>query len=338
MVAGREQAGGVFVTQAPRCSVTSTRTLLAVCAAILIAVMFQMLSGPEAAPSVSPALPPKAVAPDPNEVRRLQMERHLTVCDRQVAALIDQQLQDVRRHFAAARQRVPQFSAAALGFRSKWILLADWMPGVTVSHQDYLKQLFASQVLSGETLEQLIRHVVRTTVTEIEELEAQLFVAVAADVEDPPIPTASTFKPERLPLAQLTSRLRNQVTADLRADMGRELASYAAGEVVTAGMGRLGVSAGLLGAGAGSSWTTFGVGLAVGLILDEIVSRIWEWWADPVGQLTATVNAELKQVELDVIEGRVGRQGLRQMLEELGRQRSAQRRRVLLEWLNAEGH
>lgn len=315
---------------------TSTRTLLAVCTAIVILTTYVVLSQPKDSPPVAPLTRSKSAGPDQNQNRRIQIERHLAECDRQVESLLHEQLQDVRECFAAARQRVPRFSEAALGFRSKWVLLADWMPGLKVSHQDYLQQLFASQVLSGADLDRLVQHLFQSTTKEIDGLEAELLVTLTADVEHSSVhPTVPAFEPESLRLSRLVTELHQQVTTDLKADIGRELASYAAGEVVTAGMGRLGVSAGLLGAGAGSSWTTFGLGLGVGLIIDEILSRIWDWWADPVGQLTTTIDAELKQVESDLLEGRDGQPGLRSALEQLARQRSDHRRQVILEWLNA---
>jgi len=38
---------------------------------------------------------------------------------------------------------------------------------------------------------------------------------------------------------------------------------------------RLGVSGGILAAGAESSWATLGVGLAVGLVVDQVVGAVW---------------------------------------------------------------
>lgn len=167
-----------------------------------------------------------------------------------------------------------------------------------------------------EDLENLVRHVLQSMAAEIESLESDLLVNLEADLQDlsgDPALTPSTTAPNQ-DLHLVTARLEQQVTTSLRCDIGRELAAYAAGEVVSVGMGRLGVSAGIPGAGTGSSWANLGIGLLVGLVIDEIVSRIWDWWADPVGQLSAAVQDELKAVEARLVEGDADWPGLRKVL------------------------
>ena len=66
---------------------------------------------------------------------------------------------------------------------------------------------------------------------------------------------------------------------------------------------RVGVSAGLLGAGASSSAATLGVGLAAGLVVDQIVSWAWDRWSDPRGALARATAARVDAIRRAVVEG-----------------------------------
>jgi len=68
--------------------------------------------------------------------------------------------------------------------------------------------------------------------------------------------------------------------ADLQADVATQLLSIIAGEVLTQAAVRTGVSAGIVGTGAAFGWATFGVGIVVGLILDQVITWVWDWCAD----------------------------------------------------------
>jgi hypothetical protein len=100
---------------------------------------------------------------------------------------------------------------------------------------------------------------------------------------------------------------------------------------------RLGVSAGILGAGASTSWATFGAGLVVGLIVDQLVSWIWDWWADPRGSLATELNAKLDSLHALIVDGDAQTPGLRTALGEFARHRAELRRAAVLDLLQIEG-
>jgi hypothetical protein len=94
---------------------------------------------------------------------------------------------------------------------------------------------------------------------------------------------------------------------------------------------RIGASGPLLGAGAGSSWSTFGISLAGSLVVDWLVFEIVDWWADPQGKLTAAMCEELDRLQRFLIRGGGSKKGLRGELEALARRRSALRRAAILD-------
>ncbi len=91
----------------------------------------------------------------------------------------------------------------------------------------------------------------------------------------------------------------------------------------------LSVSAGILGVGTASSAETLGIGLVVSLLVDQIVSWVWDWWRDPVGDLTVKMNEKLDQIHGLIVNGVGISPGLRQRLEELSKKRAALRRAAI---------
>ena len=126
----------------------------------------------------------------------------------------------------------------------------------------------------------------------------------------------------------------DRTRADLRADVTREAVSLVAGEVLTMVAVRLGVSGGILAAGAGSSWATFGVGLVVAVIVDQVVSWVWDWWRDPEGDVSRKMNDKLDEIRTLIVEGDgAARPGLRQRLDDLATNRDKLRRAAMAEMI-----
>jgi hypothetical protein len=146
------------------------------------------------------------------------------------------------------------------------------------------------------------------------------------------LPETSPFK--TLEASQLFEEYRQileQIITDSQAKTGvsltGDIGSLIAGEVLTVIAIRLGISAGILGAGAGSSWATFGIGLAVAVIIDWIVSKIWDWYADPKGELAKKIDEELDTLRDMIIDE------LRQQLLDYSGARSALREKAIRELL-----
>ena len=61
----------------------------------------------------------------------------------------------------------------------------------------------------------------------------------------------------------------------------------------------LGVEGGVLAVGASSAWTTFGVGLLIGIMADQILN----WWLDPVSELSKKLSREFDRLHDLIVEG-----------------------------------
>ena len=69
---------------------------------------------------------------------------------------------------------------------------------------------------------------------------------------------------------------------------------------------RMGVSAGILSTGAASGWATLGIGLVAGILVDQLVTRIWDWWSEPEVELQYQVSKQLSSVHDLICKGELG--------------------------------
>ena len=139
-----------------------------------------------------------------------------------------------------------------------------------------------------------------------------MLVAIRLDVAD---------LPDKLPVVDLDGvQLRSLMGgaaedaaavagAALRDDLARELVSLAVGELLAQAAVRAGASAGLLGAGAATSVGTFGVGLAAGFVVDQVVSWAWDHWSDPRGELARATADRVDEILAPSWRGRRRRRG-----------------------------
>ena len=69
---------------------------------------------------------------------------------------------------------------------------------------------------------------------------------------------------------------------------------------------------------------TGGIGLIAGVIVDQIVDKIWNWFADPHGKLVADINKKLDEMNgaIKVI--------LRTELQAFAQQRAPDRRKAII--------
>ena len=288
------------------------------------------------APTEPPG-PPSAAEIRAEAARRAQ--RSLAWADAESRRAL--RLAPLDEFFADVKSRTPQFADAVLGFGSKWRFVADKVPFTRGDrHAEFLHAAFREHLFSPDDLSRAIEQVARSYADSLAAIENRMLVRLQADLGDLPPAALPGFADQATLSAAYQAAIERTLThvgADLKADVGQELVSLVAGEVLTQAAVRLGVSAGILGVGAGTSWATLGAGLVVGLIVDQLVSWIWDWWADPSGDLAAELNAKLDQLHALVVEGDAGSPGLRAALADFARRRAALRRAAVLELLQADG-
>lgn len=272
-----------------------------------------------------------APLPDPMEIAKPHFERARS----QVEGVVDSKLVPIRLFFQDAKKNTPDFAKSALGWSSKWRLLQDRLPlSRGGEHEKFIRRNFEEMVFSPDQLESVINGTVADFLAEIRSIENQMLVSLRTDFagfsDTFPIVKAEADVWE----SQFEQAIRRAVAdsgSDLRSEIGTQLVSIVGGELLAQVAIRIGVSAGILGAGTVSGWATLGVGFLVGVIVDQVVCWIWDWWADPEGDLAGNLNRRLDELSILICDGDQKVNGLRSRFLEIARRRDEIRRMAVLE-------
>ncbi len=239
----------------------------------------------------------------------------------------------IHRFFAHAKRGAPEFAADALGFRSKWKLLVDYVPFTRHNrNREYLRAKFAEHVFSEAELRQAVEQAIRGYGGDLRDVENQMLVRMRVDMADLPasaLPELASLEGLQAAFNKAVEQAQGAVGVDVMSGavelVAAEIATRIAVQVLDAAAAGLGVEGGLLGAGAASSWETLGVGLIVFWIIDEV----WDWWTDPKGAIVKKLNGHLDRFEKLILDGDGKRAGLREQLQTLGRDRAAVRAKAI---------
>lgn len=279
---------------------------------------------------------PKLERPDP----KILAAPHLNAAKVASEKCIDGHVDSIRLFFADSKKNTRRFAEIALGWGSKWKLITDNVPfSKGGEHEIFIRDQFEQTVFSVSSLESVVSLAVAEYLAEIRSIENQMLVALRADLAgiDGDLPLA------KLDDSQLRSKfdqaIENAIAAasgQLRADVGTQLVSLIVGEVLTQVAIRLGASAAILTAGGSSIWLTMGIGFVVGVIVDQIVSWVWDWWADPKGELARKIDLKLDEMCTLICDGGTGVQGLRERFQSIARERARLRETAILELLSGK--
>jgi hypothetical protein len=283
---------------------------------------------PKPAKTKLPPTPPQMVKP------------HLSWAEQQCERAIDEHVKSVDTFFADSKKNTRGFAEEALGWGSKLRLIADYVPYTKGGrHETFIREKFEEHIFKPQQLENVVKQVVDSYMAHVRSIEGTMLVDMRLDASD--FPTSQLFA--RLDQPRLReqyeaalSRAIEKTGKSLSADVGTELISLIAGEVLTQVAIQMGVSATILGSGATSAWLTLGVGFVVGVIVDQIVSRVWDWYADPTGNLAAVLNEKLDKINHLIVDGSDNAQGLRERLRQFARERAVLRGQAVLSLLQSQ--
>lgn len=289
---------------------------------------FYSAAEPTAAPVVVLDAPSPPAAPTKLSAIELQAWRErawdkigprLDEADRVAESSVNEKLSEVDEFFQARRAGVPAFAKEVLSLSGKWKFVKSKLPTAEDdAHFQYLNERFAQHVFSPDDLRRTLEAVVGEYASRVEGLESQLLVDVRADLSDGDlaVPGAPKLPPTDVGLKQEFQRLLTSVAGDVSRDVsvgvsmttaslvGGEVAAQIAVRVGTAVAARLGVSAGILGAGAASSWATFGVGLVAAVVVDAALEKaVRAAGYDPEQRVAERVNGVLDQVRSMLVDG-----------------------------------
>ncbi len=275
-------------------------------------------------PSKETAAPVVAVEPplDPAVLRRQawdKVARHLTPADAASAAQIERSLQPIAEFITERKPGVRTFAKSILSLKGKWQFIRSKLPTAEArQHLKYLDRMFSEQVFKPDELRAVIEQSVTEYTKSLTAIENRLLVECRADIREldpraaamlPMIDSESAFAAE---YKKMLDQAIADVTRDVKVGFSREVVSLIGGEVAAivalrvgvAVATKLGVDAGILGAGAASSWATFGVGLAAAIVLDIAIDWLMKLAGhDPVGEVAKKVESTLDHMQMLLIDG-----------------------------------
>lgn len=242
---------------------------------------------------------------------------------------IDSSLQALETFFDDAKSHADAFADDVLGWYSKYKLIRG-------QHERYLAERFRKHFFGPDELKTAMTNAVQSYVADLESIDNRMLVDIRMDVAD--LPAGASLQAMPVPDLQqryraVCGRIAGVTGADAAVDVGRVAADMIVSSVVTMMAARLGTSAAVLGAGAASGWWTLGIGLIVGVIVDQIIGAVWNWTYDPHGKLVAMMNTKIDEVRNLVLDGDGGRPGLREELRRYADKRAIMRRDAVLEML-----
>ena len=215
------------------------------------------------------------------------------------------------------------FSDEVVSWRGTWSALKSKLPLTDPEgHKKYILERFDKHIFTPQQLSDKVKDIVENSARDLDQEQNNLAVAIRKELLSRPL------EPGEIPVAheELTKAIDRAVTAAqrdaLKGAAGLVVAEVTA-TVASQAMARLGISAGLLSAGAATSWWTFGAGAAVGLG----VSVLWDWIDDPAGDIQRNLEASLDSL---------GTKGADAILQEMTKVVSA--RRVLWQHAAEEMH
>lgn len=243
----------------------------------------------------------------------------LDAADRAAEAAIAEKLASLDAFFRERRLGSQAFAQDVLSLKGKWTYVKSKLPTADdKAHLRYLNERFAVRIFSSDDLQQALESTLGGYLSRTAGIENQLLVDIRADLSDralavPGAPTIAASDDElRKRFDGLFQRVAGDVARDVPVTVALGTASLVGGEVAaqvavrigTAVAARLGVSAGVLGAGASTSWATFGLGLAAAVVVDVAIEKVAKVAGyDPERAVTERVNALLEQLNTMLRDG-----------------------------------
>lgn len=268
----------------------------------------------------------------------LSVRPYIDQADQRAHDAVDESLGELNAFFEQANTNARPFAETAFSMGTKWRLMVDFVPFTKGNrHEEYLKAKFNEMVFSDEQLVKVVKDTVADYLRRLENIDNKMLVDIRADLPD--IAEGSilqTLDEQRLleTYREMIEKVRRLYASKSANDIGANAVSFAAGEITSQVLGqiavRLGISSGILVSGAGSSLVTLGIGQVVAFIVDYIIAIIWDWYADPKGNLAADIVRGIDSIRNETVIC------LREHLADLARQHRKHRKEMVRTFLNQQ--
>ena len=219
-----------------------------------------------------------ALATKPNRAETLAAcQQHVEEAKRRAAGAISRRAAQLSSFFQSRKAGAKPFSEDVVSFYGKWRAVAPYLPFTEKDgHRKFVAEKFNQHLFSNADLASAVSQSMVDSVKDIEEIENALAIALHQEV------MGRTLAPGEITMVgddfrRGVSRIVDTSRRDTAKFAGNIVTAEVAAQMASRVMVRVGISRGILAAGAANSWWTVGSGLAVGLVVD----LAWEWLDDP---------------------------------------------------------
>ena len=235
------------------------------------------------------------------EPKRSQVEieqacrKHVGDAEAKAAEIIKQRATEFADFIDSRKSGAKPFSKDIVSWYGKWRAVKPYFPFTeSEGHKDYVVKKFGEHIFTNEQLANAVKRAVEGGVKDLESIENELAVALRQVI------LGRSLAPDEIPIAaeefkNAVERIVAASQSDAAKSAGSLVVSEVAAQVATQVFVRLGVSAGILGAGAANSWWSFGAALVIGIIVDVI----WNWIDDPEGDIEREIITALEKLSSD---------------------------------------
>lgn len=216
---------------------------------------------------------------DEEEMRRA-LETAYAACETATEA----RAQELEDWYLEDKSRTRDMAEELNGLKGKWVMAKSMMSGDHAERERFFKEVSAQYLHTPQACEEKTAWVVAELLRDWTDAENQLAVELQCSGLGGEDETQVTVNAEDRNELDHSSALQKQIAADVAAMVGTEVAAA----VVT----RMGVSAGILGTGALFSAESFGISLAVGVVVDMGV----DWYLDTEGGLRKSLDDQVERM------------------------------------------
>lgn len=220
------------------------------------------------------------------------INRHIDVASKRSLAAIRTRSDEFRFFIEERKAGADPFSKAVISIYGRWRAIKSKLPFTTSEgHKEYVVEQFDKHIFTPQELGDKVKSIVESAARDLEQEQNMLAIAIRKEL------LGRSLQPGEIPVArdELNNAIDRVISAgqwDATKGATNLVVSEVTATVATQVLTRVGVSSGVLTAGAATSWWTFGAGLAIGFA----VSALWDWIDNPAADIRKNVEESLDRL------------------------------------------
>ena len=252
------------------------------------------------------------------------ISEHLIDAAETIEKAIEPSLVPLLDFFKKARSGIPKFAESARGWISTGKLAWDALPfTANTRHKEYLRNEFDLHVFRATDLQSTIERCLNRFEQAIVSAESEMLVRLNAD--SPDLPSYPKKQIDHVALNReclaIISRSEKATQESVVKGVSQLIIAEITQRVLTQVTASLARSLGLYGIGSMLAPETFGASIVAAILIDSLIGWIWNWFADPRGNLISELNRKIAFIESVLTEGTDGKGGLKHEMNKYAKER-----------------